>query len=596
MSNSILERPAITGLESAKSNRLADSPWLPIACGLIVASFVYGAVLFHYLAPPSGYFFSGAVQDDQQYYMVLSRAIFSNGNGLVYGNPFYQEPCTFHYYSHLFILVVGWVNALTSIDIDRVFQGLGFVFCVAMYPALYFLIKAVEQDRTTRIWMLLLAGFGGGLAWVPGLIDTARSAMHGVHPTVQQFTQSTLSHLYMNGWWLDSVMTTSIYPTECFYHCLMFLTLGCLALNRPILSGIGIALVWWSHGIYGLEISVISCIYLALLIVARHLHVIDNKDNPETEKSIVRYLPVLAAVAAGAFYYLVFLPSIPEHSDIVTNWRSCLYKILTPFYPTHYHFFLLAPLAAGALFINKSCRKFMLQDRSFLLLIAFTSGVFLMMNHNWFITSTQPAHFSRGYLFVALVLLACKSVHALLASGTATSGVQSYLQEFAQFVRRNRKPLSVALALCIPLLAVDNAIVILEHSYNPRFPVAWLPNNYTAMAEYLQKDKTNPLIVGSWENSAFGELYLMRHCNVRAVCAHTAGPWFDQRRTASQNFIKGKLPHFYDGTAKYILANSDEAKTVLAAYPDLHTTCVVDGPEMKLLRIDDAVASAKRDK
>ncbi|MBS1955911.1 MAG: hypothetical protein JST89_17130 [Cyanobacteria bacterium SZAS-4] len=514
--------------EDESSLRSATPPgkleWsLAALVGIVVAAAIYGSVAFHYFNPPAGYFFSGAVQFDQQYYMVLARAVFDFGNGLVYSNPFSLHPTEF-YYSHLFILGLGWLYQLTKIDISVLFHAAGVVFTVTTFVSLFAFVASIETSRKWRTWMFLFCALGGGAGWLSAVLTRTREMAVGAPLT--DMSENALNALLQRGEWLDSISQSSIFPNEAYYHTIMFIGLALLAKKRIGSFAICLAVMWWSHPFYGVELTAIVCTLVLLTCVS---------SPANTFATIKRYSICAVPALMGLGYYLGFLNTVPEHRDLVELWKTFNCKVTLKSYPAHYHVFLLLPPLL--VLSNRSRARWLLHSEDGRFLTAFVLAVFALMNHNWLLPPTQPAHFSRGYLLVGLILLSFKLLQQLPKASLP-----------GKFFSSN-----VVLACWLLFTIPDNVIGIYKWAFNLTgyHPVttkatSWMPAELAAVRDYLQSTKEKAPLIASKLQFQYMEQYLMRTTGSRCYLSHVATPSFAERTADMIRYMGGNDPGFLD--------------------------------------------------
>jgi len=528
--------PPIASRTASAARKISIEPheWvLPLVVGLIVAGFVYGTLVSLSLNPPPGKFFAWTIQYDQPYYMILARAALDMGNGLAYPNPFSLNT-TQYCYSHLFILMTAWVHALSGIPLDITFQALGFVSAIAMFVALYFFVASIEPSKYLRNWMFLLAGAGASIGWAPAMLLFARHVLHH-EPGVFDFHAATTSFLYEHGNWLDTTALNAMYPTEAFYHVLMFVSLALLVQRRYFWLALSAALMWWAHPFYGVELSLVICVAAGLRFLA-------SADKPNLIRdSIAAAIPLATVIAAGFAYYMGFLGRLEEHRSIVQMWQSMAYKITPKYYPVHYHLFLLLPPVLVA--CSKSVRDWLFKTNEGQCLTAFVAGVLLLMNHNWIMQANQPAHFARGYLFVGLSLMT--------------------VMMLKQIPRVNlRAPLAAAAMLLVVLATIPDNIIVLSAIADRSNQNYWLPIGLKHFAQTLKSDHTNPVIAAS-PNHTYdnGQMYLMRQAKIRSFVSHNATPFFLDRQCQLMRFWSGNDPQFIERNhISYVIADAKQTR------------------------------------
>jgi len=510
--------------------------FLSIFVGLVVAAAIYGSIFSHYFNAPAGRFFSGAIQFDQQYYMVLARSVFDFGNGIVYSNPFSLSPTQF-YYSHLFILAVGWLHHLTKVDISVLFHSIGAICTVTMFVSLFAFLASIEKSRKWRTWMFLFCSLSGGVGWAFALAQQLKNAVSGA--PLQDFGDLTLNSLLQRGEWLDSVAQSGIFANEAYYHTLMFAGLTLLAKNRVRSFALCLAIMWWSHPFYGVELTAIAACFVMFTCL----------ESPSKAFATLKQYAVCAVpTVLGLGYYLGFLNTIAEHRDLVEYWKTINCKVTLKSYPAHYHFFLLLPPLL--VLTNRTRARWLWVTNEGRLLSALVLSVFALMNHNWIMVTTQPAHFSRGYLLVGLILLSFKLLQQVPQSNWAARVVCS----------------NVFLALWLVFTIPDNVINIYKWTYNltgyhpyTTTATSWMPNQLEDVRKYLLASNQKAPLIASKTEYQYMQQYLMRTTGSRCYVSHVATPSFQEKTADMIRYMGGNDPGFIDRYhPDYLIMNAND--------------------------------------
>lgn len=226
--------------------------------------------------------------------------------------------------------------------------------------------------------------------------------------------------------------------------------------------------------------------------------------------------------AAFGAYYFVFLPGFPAHRALTAVWSNAhevsLFSILLEVGPW---------VAVAAWRLHRRRGQASDAERFWIVALAVT---FLLMQHDWFMSPRQPAHFSRGYLWLPAWFLALPQ-----------------LQEWSQrFAARGPRVAGLALALGGTLIAADNAAFLTRDlhvgeqeriqlsrpqreiltwmdeaelrgvllSYDPR--LNYLAPAYSGVRPYVGHLNNTPEIRTRWSEVAAWQQ------------AGKTGPWFDR--------------------------------------------------------------------
>lgn len=384
---------------------------------------------FHFLNAPAGLGPTGFIQYDQPYYMANAREVLDAGNGLTYGNPFSADYQTAQIYFQPLALLLATVLRLTGADPGAIYVGFGLIAllgCLRVMIALYRALFPLN-DLADHLGLLIFT-WGGGLLFLAGL---ARKLLAG-----------SLDLFFYDpdqGWWFLNLGRNLIFPTEAFYHLLFLGTILLIVRQRWWAALAAAAILCASHPFTGIELLGIA---LGWSLLERF--VLGNRTIPA-----LFYCALAAMLAVHAGYYLVYLNRDPEHLSLFAQWRT-----LTAVLP-----FVSAMLAYGpvALLALWSVRRTDLARAVFdvphnRLLAVWFAGAFALANNDLLIEPIQPLHFTRGYVWTPLFLLAAPLIVTILrraiqprspsglAVATAICGF-FLLDNFAWITLNSRAPL-----------------------------------------------------------------------------------------------------------------------------------------------------------
>jgi hypothetical protein len=390
--------------------------WLASLVLAVPAAWPY---VLHFLDSTRG-MATGFIGIDMPVYMASAREHFDAG-GLTYGNPsspFYDTPAIYFQPMTLFL---GLIWRLTGVDPGLIFVGFGAVaavVCVRVAVALYQELVGLES------WVqwagLLMFVWGGGALALAGL----------AYNTVTGDTSGPLLRFDPGGgWWFLNLGRNLVFPTEALYHALF---LGCiLALVRRRLGAALLlaAVVAISHPFTGVQLLLILTVWCFLeWFFLRSVAV---------PGSFV--LGCGALLAAHLIYYLLFLNLFPEHRVLMEQWAQ----------PWVYHAanFVPAYLLVGGLALWRMRRLGLARDvlgtSGNRLLLMWFAVSFVLANHEFAIEPLQPAHFTRGYVWMPLFLLGAPVLVGLMA---------------ALGSRRRRVLGTLSAAAIVGLFLADNAV------------------------------------------------------------------------------------------------------------------------------------------
>jgi len=305
------------------------------------------------------------------------------------------------------------------------------------------------------------------------------------------------------GWWFLNFGRNLVYPTEAFYH-LLVLALVLQLLNRRFAwSAAILALLSISHPFTGLQFILIV---LTWLVVERCWFV-------------GRGVPVLAILAISilgilhAAYYLVFLPSFPEHASVMKQWTLPWLLELKSIPPAYA---LVAGLVAWRWRHSSSYGLLTADPASRLLIVWFVVSLALA-KHELFIPPHQPLHFTRGYIWSPLFLLGAP-----------------VLIRWVDSMLRHSLPARALLAVVITVFLADNALW-----FALRMHFAGVEGIYASAAEmealgWMNAEAPRDALVVSDDRQL---MYLATvYTPLRSWVSHSANTPFADRRKAEMKW------------------------------------------------------------
>jgi hypothetical protein len=358
---------------------------------------------------------------DMPYYAANAREIFERGNGFAYPNPYDPDPHAPVIYFHWLLWFMGFGIVRLGIDPGVCSMALGIIAGVAFSYLTLRLVRVVAGPGREIPALFLLAMWGGGVAVLTRMMANAVAG--------RPILDALLDYDIYRGLWMLSWGRNMFFPTEAAYHALAAgAWLGVLA-GRPGLALVPLALLMATHPYSGLQNGLIFGVWMLLEAVRR--------PNPAT---VGRLGAVTALNAAFLGYYFIYLGSFPQHRQLqeelslswITPWRMIL---------TGYG--LVGPMALVRLLRD---RRNLHGDVGFLLVAAAVS--FLLVKHELFIKPRQPLHFTRGYLWMALALIAMPLVRDLLSAAYRSRSVWPKL----------------AVALAALVAVSDNVVFLLDNA------------------------------------------------------------------------------------------------------------------------------------
>lgn len=340
-------------------------------------------VLAHLLLPPDGRWPTGFLQYDQGSYMAMAREAFDAlpwPNTPLFGLPTSADPGTPQVYANPHLLLLGFVQELTGADPGRLYllfgalSGLVFLrLAIALYG------RAVPQRDGAALLGLGLFLWGGGLFVLAGL---GASLIDGRldYNTPFQFDP-------YGGFWFLDLGRNLFYAVEAYYHAIAFGLLLALLDRRWLLSLLLMALVAASHPFTGAQFLSIA------LAWALPQYLIARQDRPPLWFAAGGF----AILAGFLTYHFWYLPQSAEHRALMQQWSLAWTLPVAALLLAHA---LVLPAAVVTLL------RRLLEPR-LAALLAVTAGLSLLLaNHELFMAPKQPLHFTRGYIWFPLFLLA----------------------------------------------------------------------------------------------------------------------------------------------------------------------------------------------
>ena len=357
---------------------------------------------------------TGFIQYDNVSYLAYAHQYLDNGHsGIFYNNPFNSGPGYQGIYFQPQTLLFA---ALLKIGIPAgsiliAFTILCTILCFRLLIAIHDTLFPQNKYRTVSIWVL---AWGGGLLALSGIM------LKLFHPSINDI-------FYLDpgsGWWGLNFGRALFFSCEAYYHLLFLCAIYFVLVKKWFAVILVSLLLSISHPFTGIELLAIICSWCIVEIV-----IAKNKAIP-----VWFVLVMLGVTAFHIYYYLFYLGSFPEHQSVneqyQLNWRLRYFHMIPAYIIT-------GGLALYTIFRIYTPKTF-LGKTSNRLFMCWFAVAFLLANHELFIRPMQPLHFTRGYIWTALMLMGLPAIHYLLE-------------------RRNRNNYAKVLALGILiLLFTDN--------------------------------------------------------------------------------------------------------------------------------------------
>jgi len=353
--------------------------------------------LLHYVAAPQGYHGTGFVQYDQPYYMANAQAVVSHSLSFTYGLPFSPFDDTPRIYSQPMALILGWLLKLSGWDPGAIYVGFGILAGVAMFRiALELSFAYLGKPRDLADWLASMAFlWGGGIVFLAALVLFWFSGLPG-----SQFWSDSFAFEPQDGYWFLNLGRNAFYATEAFYHLIFLATVLLTIGGRYGWAATMLALMSASHPFTGLE----------LLLVIGSYATLERLVYRANAPPLWFLFLTLGLLLLHLGYYLVIMPHISLEYRLVEKQWSLPWVL-----PVSTIVVAYAPVMGGAAtrFLRRGgwVREF--RRAEIRLALVWFAVAFLLANHELFIAPRQPLHFTRGYVWTPLALLALP----LLATG-----------------------------------------------------------------------------------------------------------------------------------------------------------------------------------
>ncbi|HRH37534.1 MAG TPA: hypothetical protein PK760_04275, partial [Flavobacteriales bacterium] len=345
---------------------------------------------------------TGFVQYDQPYYMACARQYVDGAtNGLFYSSPFSAAEHPPNIYFQPQIALLGWLWSVFGRDPGMLFVLFGCVFgLLCVRTCLRVLDHLLPDTGKWRALIAILFLWGGGIFF---LLGSGFGLLHGAG--LSEAWETAFRFDPEGGWWFLNLGRNLVYPLEAYYH-FFFFSIVLAALRKKFVVVVMLsALLAISQPFTGVAtlLMLIAWTGIEALIAGK------ERVRPWVPFALIGVL------ALTLMYYMLFLPSDPEHRSLMEQWRLPWKEegiTIVGAYALVGALVLVRIRKAAAL-------RSVLASSTQRLLLVQALVWFALENHDVFIAPVQPLHFTRGYTWSALFLLgaptllsALKSMHA----------------------------------------------------------------------------------------------------------------------------------------------------------------------------------------
>ncbi len=344
--------------------------------------------LAHYLAPrgPTGF-----IQKDQPYYCANGREVFERGNGFAHPNPYDPAPDAPTIYFHWITWLLGFGVKKLALDPGVAYVAVGVLGGLACSWFTLRLVEAVLPDRRLSVPLFFLAMWGGGIACITRV---AVNLLEGL-PVGEDLLDFDPAH----GWWFQCWGRNLLFAPEAVYHALVAFVWLALVRDRRWSAVAGTVLLAATHPFSGLQVLLMVLAWFSLLAF-----------QERSGRAALPWLVIAATLGLFLWYYMVFLESFPHHRELrhvwIIDWTISV--------PT----LLLAIGPVGCLAVKRVSQDGTRDRRVWLFGTCFLVS-FALAKHDWFVKPVQPLHFTRGYLWLPLYLIALPWIQRFLVARLA---------------------------------------------------------------------------------------------------------------------------------------------------------------------------------
>ena len=387
-----------------------------IASGLLIclACFIpVFTVIYWRSHPPEDFVNIGFLQPDQPTYTAFYRSVFERGNGFSYSSPYTtpgkdNPPVSFQ----LSFTLLAWIWKITggriilTWEIFRVIFGIGFFALVFVFAREVFSRFYPDAEKTAFGRWFIFSFFailllGGGVAWIIAGFHYLVSLLSGNPKDYMVFFKG-VERPY--GDWFLCLFRNAFYPLELFHHFCFFLAAVGVLKKKPLLILSGQVLACMGGVFGGIEVSAVLLSFYAVEII------LERK-----RRSLTLPIACMGVLILFLSYYKIFLTLFPATRSLIEQHELTHLGIIPPasFFPGYGIFLLAAP----AVFLSGKFRRVVTGSREGRFLLVWIFVVTLLIQNDKILTysrSIQPSHFTRGYLYTALVTVSLLGIYPAL--------------------------------------------------------------------------------------------------------------------------------------------------------------------------------------
>lgn len=416
------------------------------------------------------------------YYVANGRAAFERGNGVLYPNPYDPSVDSPSIYVHWLPWIFGYCTAKAGCDPGALILVATFLASIGLAWTTRRFVQyrmATVSEAGSANAVFLLAMWGGGLLAVAGsLVGFAFGT---------SWFESVLRYDPGSGLWFLNWGRNAVFPTEAVYHCIAVMCWLFEIRERRTAANVALLLLATTHPWSGLELLLTINLWRTVRLL-----------NDRNTVAVVQLAVSGGLLLAFLGYYKVWLPTFPQHAELQNvwelNWSVAWTSAAMAYLPVVIPAFLTVRSHIQLRTFNRT-EQF--------LVCAFCVAAGLAF-HDRLIKPVQPIHFTRGYVWMPLFLLA----------------IPKFLQWWRDAWQHSTAARAM-IVLCLVLFVSDNLTFSIVHA---RRHMALTEGLYLDPAEQLLceelhiSDSTASRIVMS--ESATLNYMLPAYANVRPWLGH----------------------------------------------------------------------------
>lgn len=353
---------------------------------LIPVIFYYSMHFLHPRINPN-HIATGFIQYDQPSYVANSLEYKKSENWhIAFSMPYLEthqkEPI--YFFPQLFL--IGNLAKISPFSPTAIFLVFGFVFAYLGILKIIQLIELVApQANKSHLRLLqILAVWGGGFLFLPGIVYTLISSNGDIAWSIKNCFLFDPG----DGFWMLNMGRNFIYPMEALYHYLFVSVIISIYKKNYLKSSLIASILVFCHPFTGTIIAGSLGLFLFIQTLKSF-----------TKQNIIPLSIISSSYLIVIIYNFYWLPKNPAHNQLLKQWQI-------DWSAKPYQFLLayLLVLIPAIFAIKKTSLK---NNPIITFLLSWLFVNLLLENHQYFINPAhQPLHFSHGYVWLCLFLLA----------------------------------------------------------------------------------------------------------------------------------------------------------------------------------------------